>query len=47
MLRRLKGLGANEEEILDVYQKQVRSVLELAVPVWQAGLTQQEVRQIE
>ena len=33
--------------MLDVYQKQVRSVLELAVPVWQAGLTQQEVKQIE
>ena len=47
MLRRLKGLGASEVEMLDVYQKQVRSVLELAVPVWQAGLTQQEVKQIE
>ena len=33
--------------MLDVYQKQVRSVLELAVLVWQAGLTQQEVKQIE
>jgi hypothetical protein len=47
MLRRLKGLGASETEMLDVYQKQVRSVLELAVPVWQPALTQQEVRQIE
>ena len=33
MIRRLKGLGASEAELLDVYQKQVRSVLELAVPV--------------
>ena len=47
MLRRLKNLGASECEILDVYYKQVRSVLEMAVPVWQAGLTQQEVKQIE
>ena len=47
MLRRLSNLGATESEMLDVYQKQVRSVLELAVPVWQAGLTQQEVKQIE
>ena len=47
MLRRLKGLGATEVEILDVYMKQVRSVLELAVPVWQPALTQQEARQIE
>ena len=47
MLRRLSNLGAREDEMLDVYQKQVRSVLEMAVPVWHAGLTQQEVRQIE
>ena len=47
MIRRLSNLGASEPEMLDVYQKQVRSVLEMAVPVWQAGLTQQEMRQIE
>ena len=47
MIRRLKNLGATDQELLDVYYKQVRSVLELAVPVWQPGLTQQEVRQIE
>ena len=47
MLRRLKGLGANEEEMMDVYVRQVRSVLELAVPVWQPALTQAEVKQIE
>ena len=47
MLRRLIKLGATVEEMLDVYQKQVRSVLEMAVPVWQAGLTQVEVKQIE
>ena len=47
MLRRLKGLGASEEEMLDVYMKQVRSVLELAVPVWQTAITKQEVKQIE
>ena len=47
MLKRLKGLGASEEEMLDVYTKQIRSVLELAVPVWQPALTKQEVKQIE
>ena len=47
MIRRLKNLGANNEELLDVYIKQVRSVLELAVPVWQPGLTQLETQQIE
>ena len=47
MIRRLKKLGVNTQELLDIYHKQVRSVLELAVPVWQPGLTQQEVEQIE
>ena len=47
MLRRLKKLGATREEMKDVYHKQVRSILEMAVPVWQAGLTQQDIRQIE
>ena len=47
MLRRLKGLGASLEESKDVYIKQVRSVMELAVSVWQPALTNQEVKQIE
>ena len=42
MLRRLKNLGAKEEELLDVYTKQIRSVLEMAVPVWEPGLTKKE-----
>ena len=40
-------MGATVSELLDVYQKQVRSVLELAVPVWQPALTVQEKYQIE
>lgn len=36
-----------EDELTDVYQKQVRSVLELAVPVWQPGITMQEKYQLE
>ena len=47
MIRRLKGLGASVEELKDVYIKQVRSVLELAVPAWQPGLTKYEGKQIE
>ena len=35
MLRRLKGLGADVLEMVDVYEKQVRSVMEMAVPVCQ------------
>ena len=39
MQRRLKNLGASNENLLDVYIKQVRSELELAVPVWPSSLT--------
>ena len=46
-LRRLKALGTPIEEILDTYYKQVRSVLELAVPVWHPGLTVQDLNAIE
>ena len=34
MLRTLKGLGATVKDLLDVYQKQIRSGLEMAVLVW-------------
>ena len=47
MLRRLKLVGANTEELVDVYQKQVRSMMELAVPVWEPGLSVAESMQIE
>ena len=33
MLRRLKKLGASYDDLLDVYFKQIRSVLEFAAPV--------------
>ena len=47
MLRRLKSLGANKNEMMDVYVKQVRCVLELGVAVWQPGLTQAQGQQLE
>ena len=47
LIRRLKTLGATQPEMLDVYTKQVRSILELAVPVWSPGLTQLEVKKLE
>ena len=46
-LRRLKGMGATLEDLKDVYLKQVRSVLELAVPAWIGALTQTDVKDIE
>ena len=34
-------------KIFDVYTKDVRSLLELGVPVWHSGLTKQQSAQIE
>ena len=47
MLRNLKRLGASRADLTDVYYKQCRSVLELAVPVWTPGLTKMEIHQLE
>ena len=47
ILRRLKGLGADQSKLIDVYMKQVRSVVELAVPAWHPGLTISETVDIE
>ena len=47
ILRRLTNLGATRVDLLEIYTKQIRSVLELAVPAWQSGLTQAEKQTIE
>ena len=47
MLRNLKKLGVNRDELIDVYNKQCRSVLELAVPAWAPGLNGTQVKQLE
>ena len=47
MLKGLEGFGANYREMVDVYEKQIRSIMEQAVPVWEPGLTKGECEQIE
>ena len=47
MMRRLKRLRASDEDLLDTYIKQVRSILELAAPVWHPALTTYDRNQIE
>ena len=47
ILRRLTKYNLDEFKILDVYKKEVRSILEYAAPVWHSGLTQQQSKQIE
>ena len=47
MLRRLKELGASSTEMLDVFYKQIRCVLEMAVAVWEPALTKAQSKQLE
>ena len=47
ILRWLKHLNVETEYILDVYLKEVRSLLELAVPVWNSGLILKQSNTIE
>jgi hypothetical protein len=43
----MKMLSLDEEIILDTYTKEIRSIRELAVPVWHSGLTAKQTRDIE
>ena len=47
MIRRLKGLGASSTEMMDVFNKQIRCVLEMAVAVWEPNLTKAQSKQLE
>ena len=47
IVKRLKIRGANLEDMIDIYCKQVRSILEFGVPVFNHGLTLEEVSDIE
>ena len=42
-----KNLGAKTDALLEVYTKQIRCTLELAVPVWNFSLTIKESNLIE
>ena len=47
ILRRMQGLQLNEWQLFDVYTKEIRSVLEMAVPVWHSSLTKLQSNEIE
>jgi hypothetical protein len=47
ILRRLKIYGASENELLDVWNKQCRSILEYMAPIWTFSITKAESNQIE
>ena len=46
-LMRMKKLKMDSHDKLDVYIKEIRSVLELAAPAWHSGLTQAQSASIE
>ena len=46
-LRRLKKLGASSDDLLDVYFKQIRSILEFASPVWNSAITGDDITSLE
>ena len=47
VIRRLKSLGASHENLVNVFTKQVRCVLELAAPAWQGSITLTERQDLE
>ena len=46
-LRRLRKLGFSDSFIIDVYTKEIRSILEYAVPIWHGALTVKDSDKIE
>ena len=47
LLRRLKNLGASQEQLLDLYNEQIWSILKFVAVVWHAGLTNENEIKIE
>ena len=47
ILRRMSHLDLTRNEKFDVYVKEVRSILEFAVPVWHSSLTRKQTSEIE
>ena len=46
-LRRLKSLGADLQCLKDVYEKEIRSILEFAVPVWHNSISKKNEHDLE
>ena len=46
-LRRMKNLGLENDVIFDVYIKEIRSILEFGIPVWNGALTDEDSNKIE
>ena len=47
ILLRMMKLNLSDSELFDVYQKEVRSILEFVAPVWHSSLTRRQTSEIE
>ena len=47
LLRRMKSLKLEPEIILEYYIKEIRSIVEQGVPIWNSGITKGQVNDIE
>ena len=47
VLCHLNILGDSPASLVDVYDNQIRSILEFGVPVWHGGITESEKADIE
>ena len=47
IVKRLKNLGAHTADLVDIFEKHVRSVLEFGTTVWHPSITQSETIDIE
>ena len=47
LIRNMKLSGLSTTELIDAYKKEIRSLVEMAVPVWHSGLTLEQCRKIE
>ena len=47
IIRRLQLVDLSVHELYDVYIKEIRAILEYAVPVWHSGITRKEAVEIE
>ena len=47
ILRRMQKMELDVFQLFDVYTKEIRSILEMAVPVWHPGLTKRQSADIE
>ena len=47
IIRRMKRLSLSNEQMFDVYCKEIRSIVEYGVPVWHPSLTKKDSIEIE